>query len=82
MNLLKGFIAPKMPTVFCDPFNKGGLESISIRAYRLNLSGKSEWRFNGSVGFETNQTKGEQNFKGDSLDDVAKKIEAFLSELK
>lgn len=70
----------KMPSVLKDPFNKNSVKRIYV-SYRENIFGQ-DWYATGCVEFLNGSTKGEQEFKGASFDEVVAQIKVFLNELK
>lgn len=67
----------KMPSVINDPFKKSRVTSVFVSGNQM-LFDKSKFRFSGVVKFENGNTKGEQEFEGESFDDVVLKIKAML----
>lgn len=67
-----------LPTVIKDPFKKNTIEGISVHVSK-NFHGKYyAW---GYVEFQNGMTKGKQEFKGDTFDDVMSQIKAMLDNL-
>lgn len=73
-------IRSKELSVIKDPFNIDALESVRISAYKGLFGGA--WRYTASVEFQNGDTKGEQDFEGESLADVAKKVDKFLTAIE
>lgn len=63
-----------------DPFKKECLTNISLRAHR-NIFAPYNFRFSGTVEFQNENTKGEQEFEGSSLDDIYNQIYEFCENL-
>lgn len=69
----------KSLSVVKDPFNKNSVRRIWFCA--SDWRGDGEWIFSGSVEFQNGLTKGEQDFKGKSIEDVITQLQSFLEEL-
>ena len=82
MNLIE-FGKEKLPSILNDPFKKNCVTKILVWCQEsIWTSEKDKWEANGCVYFRNNQTTGEQNFKGQSFDEVVIKIKEFLKTLE
>jgi len=68
-------------SIIKDPFNSESMTVFSVNCYKGAFIDKS-WRYKGRVEFENGDTKGEQHFEADSLQNLLIKMEAFVKELK
>ena len=76
MNIL-GFGKQKLPSILKDPF-----ATVHItRVYVSCSTFMGKWSANGCVEFTNGDTSGEQNFRGDTFDEVVLKIKSFLDDL-
>lgn len=71
----------KLPYVINDPFKKNKITSVSVWGSESWLN-PGHFTFSGRVEFTNGQTKGEQNFEGDSFDHVVLKIKSMLDNLE
>ncbi len=69
----------KLPSIISDPFSK--TKVTSIRVSYQDFWGKGEWKATGTVKFKNGNTEAEQNFEGETFDEVVLKIKAMLSSL-
>ena len=72
--------ASKSVGLLKDPFKSEKITGVSIRAFKSTVSDK--WVNYGRVEFKNGETKGEQEIRGDSLNDVIKKVSDFIKELE
>lgn len=70
----------KMPSILKDPFKKNSVTKIFVH-FSQSLFDKTKWSSTGYVNFSNGNTKGEQEFKGETFDDVVLQIKAFLNTL-
>lgn len=66
-----------MPSVIKDPFVKVHIKHISVRWYNT-----FKIYARGTVEFQNGNTKGEQEFEGDTFDEVVLKIKAMIENLE
>ena len=81
MNDLQNIGSNKMLSVINDPFKKSKVTMVYVCGNR-SLFDKDKFRFSGTVKFENGNTKGEQEFEGESFDDVVLKIKAMLETME
>ena len=77
---LLGFGKETLPSVVKDPFNKSKITSVSVRYSKGFFNDK--FTAYGRVEFEDGNTKGEQQFTGDTFDDVVLSIKSMIENLK
>lgn len=70
-------INEKSLSIIKDPFNKTFVKLINIDS-RENMFDETKWRHTGVVKFENGNTHGQQNFTGDSFNNVLEQINQFL----
>lgn len=80
MQLIKSFGEEKMPSILNDPFKATHVERIFV-SYGKDLLGRT-MSARGSVEFRNGNTKGEQQFTGETFDHVVIQIKAMLETLK
>lgn len=66
-------------SVLTDPFNKNCMVALSTHAY-CGFAG--QWSYTGRVQFKNGDTEGEQKFKGESLNALLIKMQAFVETLE
>lgn len=71
-----------MPSVLKDPFKKTCVKKILVYFQESDFT-KGQWYAWGKVYFTNGNTKGEQDFNGETFDEVTLKIREFINnELK
>ncbi len=73
---LLGFATNSMPSILKDPFSRNRIDRIYI-SWRPSTS-----KCYGSVEFKNGSTKGEQEFEGETFDEVTLKMKSFIEEIK
>lgn len=69
----------KVPSILKNPFKKVCVKRIYV-SYQESWGGQ-RWTAIGSVEFQNGDTKGEQEFKAETFDEVVRKIKSFLEDL-
>lgn len=67
-------------SILADPFKKDKWTAVHIHMYNAGKYGSSV-TISGKVEFENGATKGEQEFKADTMPELLQKIEAFMTTL-
>lgn len=65
-------------SVLNDPFNRSSMVGLSTYC---SVGYDGRWSYRGTVKFKNGDTEGEQNFKGDSLNALLVKMQAFVETL-
>lgn len=82
MNFLGGLFntqgAKDAVSVIKDPFRGENIKSLSIYFFKSGFSGR--FSFSASVKFVNGDTEGQQNFEGNSPDELFEKLGAFLND--
>ena len=71
---------PKSLSPLKNPFSKECVESVFIHSSRSIFS--SDFRHSGKVSFKNGNTKGEQEFSGESFEVVLNKMQEFVKTLE
>lgn len=79
MNQIEGIGNEKMLSILKDPFKKSCIKKIYVTYREKTFS--DGWVAEGSVKFSNGKTTGEQDFEGDSFDEVVMKIKNFINEV-
>lgn len=81
MNQLTDKINGKQLTNFNNPFGRGNVMGVYMRAFKSEFTGDKVY-ITGKVEFRSGNTKGEQEFEGTDLNDIAKQIQEFINNLE
>lgn len=76
MNLIDGFGKETLPSVIKNPFEKDKIYNIQVEISDWGKSGK--WKAKGLVRFSNGDTDGQQNFEGETFDEVVVKIKKMM----
>ena len=79
MDLLKDIPENKIPSIIQDPFTKNKITSVMIYGFS---SWDNKWDYSGTVEFKNGDTRGKQEIKGSSMDDVYLKTANFIKSLE
>lgn len=67
--------------VFVHPFTKAGLDNIEMTIGRPMFGKKGDLEFKAQLRFDSGDSSGYHTLKGDNLQDLVNKINAFLETL-
>jgi hypothetical protein len=76
---IENFGNQSLPSIIKDPFNKNKIYNIEVSFSDWSMNGG--WKAEGTVRFANGNTKGQQNFKGQSFDDVVAQIKTMIENL-
>lgn len=79
MNTMTQDLKDSAASVLNDPFSKNCMVGLSTYC---NIGFDGKWSYTGRVTFKNGDTEGEQKFKGDSLNALLIKMQAFVETLE
>lgn len=79
MEDIKIFTKEGSLSVLNDPFSTQTIESVTVRVYKGYFNGA--FTASGTVKFKNGNTKGEQEFTGESFDHITQQIKSFIETL-
>lgn len=80
MNNITQDLKDSAASVLNDPFNLGSMTRFTTFCSKSDFDGS--WSYHGTVAFKNGDTQGEQKFRGDSLNGLLLKMQAFVETLE
>ena len=69
----------KLPSILNDPFHKTNVKKVFVNFE--DFWGDGKWKASGVVYFRNGKTNGQQEFNGETFDEVVAQIKTFIDEL-